>query len=58
MTAFERQIFYWQGEADTAHQKMNLYPKGDPRRLPWEAKYREALAVISELSYKRKGETI
>ena len=58
MTAFERQMFYWQGEADTFRRKMNLYPQGDPRRLPWETKYREALAIISELSYKRKEETI
>lgn len=54
MTSFERQMFYWKGEADTAYRKMSLYPKGDPRRLPWESKYKNALATIQELAYDRK----
>lgn len=54
MTAFERQMFYWQGEADTAHRKMSLYPKGDPRRMPWETRYKTALATITELKHQRK----
>ena len=54
MTASERQIWYWRKECESLHRMMNLYPKGDERRLQWEKKYKNAERTLMELLGKER----
>lgn len=54
MTAFERQMFYWKGEADYAYKMMNKLPDDDPQREAYVKQYQQALSIMKELS---KGAT-
>lgn len=53
MTAYERQLFYWQKECDSLRKAMNALEDTDPQKEVMRTKYGIALKCLKEVMNRR-----